>query len=299
MTNRVWIGGGSNRANSAADWSPNGAPVAGDILTVPQSATINVSGDNLKGDTLLLGTGQSSVTDTFNLSGHASLTVNPVSFATVNATVNVRGSDTVRVTADNSYPSTEQVTVNLLGRSTVAETFDQQLSGGITFNGGAGSKVNNDGQSSLQGTHAVINPDVVGTGSFNVGIAQAQLGFLEFGGKVADTQSIKLSGYEYRGPVTLKIDQASQFHAPIDFNDAIVDLVGVQASSYAYDNNVLSLYGGNGKLVDTLKITNNSALNGKPAQLEVSQNASDVFITTKGFSTPSGNEILPIRSALA
>ena len=299
MTNKVWVGGGNNRAKSAANWSPKGAPAAGDTLAVPSSATINVSGNDLKGDTLSIGTSQASATDIFNLSNRASLTLNPVEFSTVDATVNVRGSDTFRLTDAGSYPNTGAFTVNLIGRSTVTGTFAQALDGGITYNGGAGSQVNNDGPSTAAGTRAVINPDVVGVGSFRVGIAQSHLGFLEFGGAVADTQSVTLSGYEERGPVTLKIDQVSKYHAPISFDKAIVDLAGVQASSYAYSGDELSLFGADGRVVGTLDLANNSTLYGQAAPIEVSHNATDVFVTTKGFFTPPGTEVLPVQGSSA
>lgn len=294
MATRTWLGGSGNRANSPADWSPKGAPTAGDALSAPDDATMNVRGNDLKGDMLVIGTAEGSVTDTFNLSNHASLTLDPVAFSTVDATVNVRGSDTFRLSESNSYPNTGVFTVNLLGRSTLTTTFAQSLDGGITVNGGAGSKVNNDGPSAVRGTSAVINPDVVGVGSFSVGDAQSHRGFLEFGGKVADTQSVKLAGDEVRGPVTLKIDQASKFHAPIDFDKAIVDLAGVMATSYTLHGNALSLYGSGGKLLDTLSIANTSTLGGQPAPIEVSRSASDVFITTKGLATPGGADVLPM-----
>ena len=51
MTNRTWIGGGNNKASNPRDWSPNGAPQAGDTLTI-SSGTMTVSGNDLKGDSL-------------------------------------------------------------------------------------------------------------------------------------------------------------------------------------------------------------------------------------------------------
>ena len=56
-TTRMWIGGGDNQASNPHDWSdPNGLPGAprpGDTLIL-NNGTINISDNDLKGDTLTL-----------------------------------------------------------------------------------------------------------------------------------------------------------------------------------------------------------------------------------------------------
>lgn len=54
MTNRTWIGGGNNEASNPKDWSPTGAPQAGDTLVMNGETNnpINVSDYNLRGNSL-------------------------------------------------------------------------------------------------------------------------------------------------------------------------------------------------------------------------------------------------------
>ena len=60
MTARTWIGGGDDRANNPADWSPTGVPQAGDFLLMPPTTTMSVQGNDLAGDRLIL-TGSDAV----------------------------------------------------------------------------------------------------------------------------------------------------------------------------------------------------------------------------------------------
>ena len=50
---RTWEGGGNNSAANPNDWSPTGVPQRGDQLDITHG-TINISGNNLAGDTLSL-----------------------------------------------------------------------------------------------------------------------------------------------------------------------------------------------------------------------------------------------------
>ena len=54
MTNRTSIGGGNNEASNPKDWSPTGAPQAGDTLVMNGETNnpINVSDYNLRGNSL-------------------------------------------------------------------------------------------------------------------------------------------------------------------------------------------------------------------------------------------------------
>ena len=65
-TTLTWVGGGSNKASNPKDWAnPNGSPGVpqpGDTLLVPTGdqqvfSTINISGNDLAGDTLSFGSG--------------------------------------------------------------------------------------------------------------------------------------------------------------------------------------------------------------------------------------------------
>ena len=57
MSTRIWIGGGNNSAGNPQDWyavppTPFGTPQHGDTLYVGSGATINVTGNQLRGDQL-------------------------------------------------------------------------------------------------------------------------------------------------------------------------------------------------------------------------------------------------------
>ena len=75
MATLTWVGGGNNNANNSQDWSPAQVPAPGDTLTMPDG-TMNISGNDLQGNTLQVGTTQSSlVTTTSNLNLSDSATV--------------------------------------------------------------------------------------------------------------------------------------------------------------------------------------------------------------------------------
>jgi hypothetical protein len=78
MVARAWIGGGNNQASNPKDWSPTGVPQVGDTLFVMEGAatyTMNVSGDDLVGDTLTVERAEPPYALTANLSHHAIMNV--------------------------------------------------------------------------------------------------------------------------------------------------------------------------------------------------------------------------------
>jgi hypothetical protein len=93
-------------------------------------------------------------------------------------------------------------------------------------NGGTGAVFENDDASLIGGVHAVINADVVGTGSFQDSTAQGQTGILEFGRSVAATETINMIGVPARftGNVKLLIDRPQDFHAAINLDDGTITL---------------------------------------------------------------------------
>jgi hypothetical protein len=70
---RTWLGGGNDRASNPNDWSPKGSPQPGDALSMPNGGTMNIHGNDLHGDTLLIGGASSSPSQDFtlNVSGTA------------------------------------------------------------------------------------------------------------------------------------------------------------------------------------------------------------------------------------
>ena len=100
MTNRTWLGGGNNKASNPQDWSPAGAPPAGDALTL-QSGTMDISGNELRGDALLV-TGSADIYTTDN----AALNLE-VDIPILSSTVNVHADGTLKLinlTQDSVQP---------------------------------------------------------------------------------------------------------------------------------------------------------------------------------------------------
>jgi len=171
--------------------------------------------------------------------------------------------------------------------------YNMALDGSMTMNAAAGSVFENDGNSINGGTQAVINSDVIGTGSFQDSTAQGQTGTLEFGRSVAVSETVNLVGNPARGTgnVKLLIDQPQDFHAAVTLYDGTITLKNLTADSYSYDSNALTLYKG-GAAVDTLRL-HNTTTNGLPgaqvAPLFVTQNGSDIDVFSEAGVTPSNH----------
>ena len=52
MATLTWIGGGNNSAGNPKDWSGDTTPKPSDTLILSNGSTINVTGNQLQGDTL-------------------------------------------------------------------------------------------------------------------------------------------------------------------------------------------------------------------------------------------------------
>ncbi len=132
MSNRTWVGGINNNANDASNWSPDGRPIPGDMLDM-QAGTMNVRGNNLAGDTVVIGNAQVGATSTLNLSHHANVSLEIAQLSRDQVTVNVQGSDTLNVRTD--FPSTGLLTVNLADHASLAGAFNMTF-GNVVINGG-------------------------------------------------------------------------------------------------------------------------------------------------------------------
>jgi hypothetical protein len=296
MADRTWIGGGNNDASDPNDWSPTGVPLLGDGLLMPDGGTMNIIGNDLVGDRLQVGNPNNSVDVTLNLSHNATATVTQVGFSNVQTTVAVAGEDTLNY--NSVFPSSPFVTVNLKPHAKLAAAFDLTF-GRLDISGAPGSQLINDQGDVFHGTHVVITPDVLGTGSFAAGGAQAQLGFIEFERSVSSGQNITVSGIMERGPGTLQIDEPRKFHASVTLQGlSQIDLVGLaKADSYTYANDMLSIYSHN-RVIDTLRLTNQSgAFPGDPPHdLLISKSGSNVWVTEQGLSSPPPGSIqLPLH----
>ena len=287
MTTKTYIGGGRNIPSLASSWSPSGAPKPGDTLLMG-SGVMNISGSGLAGDTVTLQQTPAGKSDFFNLSNQAVLATTTAANAKTNATVNVDGHATASL--GQGAASTANYTVNLHAGSTLAGRYDMSAGGALNVEGQTGATFQNDAASRNDGTTAVINADVVGTGSFTVGLTSSRPGFLEFGKGVAKTETVNLQGAPARGKASLTIDHPADFHAAVNMSWGTIDLKNLSSGSYSYHNDVLSLFQNN-KVVETLSIRNMPAGNAEGAvvPLSVERHGADILISSgpKAYATDS------------
>ncbi len=298
MATLTWVGGGNNRASNPNDWSPAQVPVSGDVLMMPLGGSMNIAGLDLAGDTLEIGSGEAAPVSSppafLNLSHHAQVSIDQPAFSGTSTatTITVAGQDTlsvnVPVTGVGPF-SSGPIVVNLAPGASLAGSFETNYSS-ITVNGARGARLINDGNTDFSGTVAVINADVVGTGSFQVASLPSFLGLavpgsLEFADAVSRGETVTIgnptiaqAGIEWD---ELKIDQPREFHGSVVLQpNAFVELVGLAtADSYSYSKDILSIWSGD-HVIDTLRLTNQSG-----GDLVVATDSSgDVFVEPSGPS---------------
>ena len=298
----MWVGGGNDRANNPSDWNPAGAPAPGDSLTLAISATMNIHGNDLAGNVLTVGSVYPAPQGpiTLNLSHNANASVLQAQYSDNPITVNVRGFDNLDLSS--SFPSTPSITVDLAKYSVLTGGFSHLTFGNVMLNGAPGSIFVHDQGDSLDGTRAVITPDVLGVGAFSVDSAQSIAGFLEFKGSVSLGQTVTLAADPGRDLSSiLQIDEPRAFHGMVAMNvGAEVELVGLaRADSYSFANDVLTLFSGE-RAIDRLHVSNNATYNGQPHDIEVAKNGSTVYVTQMGLtSPPPGSTVLPVHTGYA
>jgi len=227
MTARTWLGGGNNLASNPLDWSPNGAPHAGDTLTVQGTSayTVNIQGNALAGDTL-------TVTDqntTINLSNNAVAAIRTF----YDPVINIAGTVHMSLDDENS-----QDTVNLAANAHWVGGFNVIYQTGITVNGGPGASfinnMNSQFGSSACGTFTV---PVAGTGSMSA----THFSTLEFKASVGSGQTIAVQSS------TVKVDDPHAYAALTHLQgEGSIDLVGLTGNtSYALVGKYLELFHGN------------------------------------------------------
>lgn len=276
MASHAWLGGGINRANKAANWSPSGIPQAGDTLTMT-SGTMNVIGNDLAGDTLTM-TGR----DTVNLfNATASITALPapeVGSETLSPAplINVIGNDTLHA---NIAAGTIDIFPHSVWTGSVFAEFIPAGTGtfseALIVEGGRNSVFMNTSTSEVIQNIASIDVNVLGIGSFSL-----EFGSLEFGRSVGPGQTVAvgLNG-------TLHLDDPAQFAGSVSLQGGFVDLAKMAAAdSYSYSSGVLSIFAGN-TVIDTLKL-----INATTAQVEVTKAGA---ILTAYLGTAPGVDALP------
>jgi hypothetical protein len=272
MVARTWLGGGDNLASDPNDWSPMsvpGIPQPGDTLSM-DGGTMNVVGDVLIGDTLGFIIGPDNIQNTINVSGASDFSL----------FLGVR--------------SGTPANVNLAA--------DSVWTGSITNEGGSATvegpgSFANVASSNVSSSRTTIDAPVIGTGTFTT------IGPLEFGAAVGAGQTVIDQNSPITGNGTVKIDDPADFHATVMLGFAGLALEGIQADSYTYANNVLSLWSG-AAVVDTLNLTLTGQDNGLAGMEErpggilgVSQVAGGIAVDATG--TPSDGMVLGVHQTPA
>lgn len=262
---RTWIGGGSNLATNAADWSPGSLPISGDQLSMNAGALMNVVGDALHGDAIYAPPGDGAAIQ-INVSGNANFTTGG------SATVNIAG--------------------------------NSQWTGGFNvgpFNG-SGSVMGNgtfsNTSSSVDNT-VTIGANVIGSGVFNV-YASHNVGRLEFLHAVGSGQTVIIAGTgaatysQFGGEVTA--DDPKNFAGNVQLGYGEMTLKGLTATSYDLKQGVLSLFNGN-TVIDRLNLTLTTGANGAlPASnFGVSQVAGSVILHADSGGYQETGTLLPVH----
>ena len=279
----TWVGGGDNSVDDPGDWTPNAVPEAGDKLYM-LDGTANIPGGNLAGVPLNVGYNaqganpDTSVNPIINVTGGADVTIDVAApyGDTTHATVNVSDSDTLAIGggivpwATGNPPGDNNLAINIANGATLT------ASGGLPY---SQTTIAGDGdydpttayfaEGSLQ-----IQSDMIGTGTLNLGMLQADIS-----GSVAAGVSVNLQVAD-----TLTIDNPSTFLGTIigpspsasdQYNgglpDEQINLQGLVADSYDISNDLLTLYKG-GTVVDTVKFNQDAN------SLFVGQGASGVVV---------------------
>jgi hypothetical protein len=249
MTARTWLGGRGNNANDARDWSPGGAPQPGDTLTMNRG-TINIGADNPLGSDWLTVTGNATLNlrgttgDHLNFTGRYGPGNTPIK-----DTVNLINSDawitghqanvTVRTSGNSHlflYPDVPRGS-GLTATIKNSGVLDASFSGYMSYRIDGGTFQNEGSGGGFDGTTAVINADVVGTGSWLETPDHASYGKLEFMQSVSAGQTVQMINGAAGGYSLLQIDQPGRFAGEIKFNTymGVIDLPKLAADSYSYD----------------------------------------------------------------
>lgn len=286
MANKTWIGGfNGDDIFTAQDWSPAGVPSAGDSLTLEfGSATLrNATLPGLAFGGVALDP-QPAI---LNLVGATKTGVGGGAFNGTHGIINITGIADLSVGLLSSYvPST--LIENVGQNSAVIETLSMGSRDFVTVNAAdSSSTFIHLGETRVSGgSHLVINPNVVGAGTFDLDPV-GRLGYstLEFGGNVGRGETINVS---FQGGLT--VDHAKGFNAQINLGDVPKGLGGgfggsyvnfkdiLSADSYSYQNDLLSFYKGNTAI-------NQFSFSATPGSFTATEGPGGVYVSTNDFPT--------------
>jgi hypothetical protein len=333
MSTFTWLGG-TGRYDAPKNWDPRGVPGSGDLATVA-SGKVVASSEDIQA-TMQLGSTTETTAPVLDLHkssvGGITMPANLPQYPYNSpppeyATVNVYGQSSIGDIAIGAYagivrapepyghgPLTapDNLTVNLVGRSSLTVGFDVKDGSNLSITGNDKSSVIAT-NSTLEAGNAVIDAPLAGNATIDMAggaliseSGEVDTGSLELGSRVGagDTIDVQM-GY-------LQIDDAPQFHGQIDmpvtqttgpeyqFGPQSALLEGVVATSYSFDDmtHVLSLYNGN-SVVDQLRFTPDitAASFGPDAHIDVAQTSAGVFLRGEFSHLPPGATELPVHVA--
>ncbi|HJS84272.1 MAG TPA: hypothetical protein VJ779_02300 [Acetobacteraceae bacterium] len=292
MPTKTWSGSATNNYDDPSAWSPGGVPAPGDIIAMP-SGTLNLDANPAGG--LILGAANTTTAATINFTQpNVTATVKIVPYAEETLTVNAAHDSTIALS--NAYPSSARETVNIPQGDTLHATFFGLNFGSLTVAGDNATLVN-DGPILIDGSTAAFNVNVTGAGTITSGSAQSIAGSVEFLHGVASGQTVIAGGDPVRGAISkVTIDDLPDYHATTELNaSAEVDLHGVAADSYTYQDNVLTLYSG-GQQTGTLNlaISPGASSPAYPETLRVSRTNAGVAVDYTASAPPPSYQPLPV-----
>jgi hypothetical protein len=202
-------------------------------------------------------------------------------------TVNVFGNTEMEIAAPGGGAS--PVTVNLQANSKWIGGFTEAPFSSITVHGPG---VFNNLSSTVNGS-AIIGANVVGSGTFNVEAAHSS-GKLEFMHSVSAGQTVTVSaGYYVPNQISvLQVDSPSTYHASniLGYGEIILD--GLKATSYALQNDLLTLFNGNQAIYGTRLSEHDDMRYGVTNAFGVSQVGANIVIHNDGPGYHDGGVLL-------
>lgn len=254
MVARTWTGGDGNTASNPNDWSPPDTPQPGDTLTIG-SGTINVSGNDLAGDTLSVSPSTpSGAFEVANIATHGATTLNlAVLLGTANVAADAGSVLTLTAHVAAGYLNVSGGTLRFIGTS----TFDAY--------------------------RTVLSDKLTGNGKLDLYGGNATGETLEIKGAVDRGLTFNISS-NGAGDAGLQIDHPGQFLGDIRLQSGFAAFMGLHATRADLFGDMLMLSNG-GRLVDTVRLSNTGT-----SALQVQQNSAGVMVSAGlgDYAQPGG-----------
>jgi len=268
--------GSTGAFRNGDNWSPSGAPAAGDDLTIAAGLAKLRHGSF----------GSADATTAIHLTGDAS---DPAGLTVANATLkNVRIDEVTGVpgdyaartgtlvikgqvvndggafVADGNVPVNHVLNIEMRPGATLVNegTIGADPGASLNVDGSDAAGLENDGTISAVGGTVTVSAHLTGTGDLYAAEGRLLGGSIELKGAVDAGQTVHLN----RGGV--QVDAPDQFLGSVDLPAVSggLSLEGLDAASWASDGNLLELFNASGALADTVRLTPQA----NPVDLKVS-----------------------------